>query len=273
MDHGVFGYGIDLRPEHYDALLETLPAIDWIEVISDRFMQDIEQRRLDVLERVRAHYPVALHGVGLSLGSVDPLDTGYLARLKTLAETVDAVCVSDHLAWSSFAGTELDLLPLPYTEEALRHVVERVRRAQDQLGRRILLENPSSYVSFSASTMSEWEFLAAVAHEADCGILLDLNNVHVSARNHGFAALEYVRALPPGRVCQLHLAGHRDLGDVLVDTHEGPVPPAVWELYRECLRWHGPVPTIIEWDTGVPALDVLVSEALQSARIAAEMAS
>ncbi len=267
------GHGIDLRPEHYHDLLEQRPELDWVEVISDRFLQRLEHRRTDVLERVRGHYPVSLHGVGLSIGSADPLDRDYLARLKTLADRIEPVWVSDHLAWSSFAASDLDLLPLPFTAETLAHVVARVRDVQDLLGRRLLLENPSSYLSYACSTMGEAEFLGAVAEQADCGILLDVNNVLVSARNVGFDPHEYLRALPRARVLQIHLAGHQDVGDFLVDTHQGPVPDPVWSLYREALTLFGRVATVVEWDTGVPALDVLVAEAARSARLSSEVFS
>lgn len=263
------GYGFDLKFEHHAELLARRPKVDWVEVISDRFLTRGEHRRLPLLEQVRAAYPLALHGVGMSLGSAEPLDRAYLRALRELVRAVDPVYVSDHLAWSSFAGSELDLMPLPWTEEVLAHVAARVREAQDFLGCRLLVENPSSYLALCGSTMRECDFLAALAERADCGILLDVNNVYVTATNHGFDAGEYVRALPPERVEQMHVAGHDDAGDLLLDTHRGPVPEPVWDLYRLAVEHCGPRATIVEWDTDVPALDVLVAEAQRSATMAA----
>jgi uncharacterized protein len=265
------GHGIDLRPEHYQSLLEAPLEMDWVEVISERFLGTRGGIRLDVLERVRREVPVSLHGTTMSVGSVDPLDRDYLGALKALADRIEPVWVSDHLAWSSFGGADLDLFPLPYTEESLDHVVARVVAIQEALGRTFLLENPSSYVAFRSSAIPECDFLAAVAQRADCGILLDVNNVYVSARNLGFDPGEYLSAIPPDRVHEIHLAGHRDLGGLLADTHEGPVPSAVWELYREAVRRFGPVPTIVEWDTAVPELDTMVAESRRAALIEKEV--
>jgi uncharacterized protein len=265
------GHGIDLKPEHSGRFLDETPPVDWVEVISERFLNVRGGAQAQVLERVRSNFPVTLHGVGLSLGSVDPLDGAYLKSLRALADRVEPVFVSDHLAWASMNGTEMDLMPLPHTEEALDHVVGRVQQVQDLLGRRLLLENPSSYVRLRGSTMAEWEFLAAVACRADCGILLDVNNVYVSSRNHGFAPLDYLDGLPADRVLQIHLAGHRDLGDVVVDTHEGPVPDCVWDLYAQAVARFGAVPTIVEWDTGVPPLEVMVAESARAAALEARV--
>jgi hypothetical protein len=265
------GHGIDLRPEHYQDLLAQRPRIDWIEVVSDRFLHGGETRRVGTLERIRADYPITLHGLGLSIGSVDPLNMDYVQRLAALARRVDPVWISDHLAWSSYAGSELDLLPLPFTDEALRHVVQRVRVVQDYLNRQILLENPSSYVTFRESTMTEAQFLAQVAEQADCGILLDINNMYVSGRNNGFDPHAYLLELPGERVCQIHLAGHHDTGDLLVDTHEGPIQEPVWDLYRQAIDLWGRLPTIVEWDTGTPSLEQLLAEARKSAMIATEV--
>jgi hypothetical protein len=263
------GFGVGLRPPHYGHVLETRPAVDWFEVISENFLVD-GGRPLDVLARVRADYPLVLHGVSLSIGSADPLDRGYLTRLRTLAERIEPAWISDHLCWSGIGGhTVHDLLPLPYSEQALGHVVERVGRVQDLLGRRIALENVSSYLTFCDSALPEWEFLAAVAERADCAILLDVNNVFVSAFNHGFDAADYLRGVPVERVVQFHLAGHSDHGTHLLDTHDHPVRDAVWELYATALRRFGALPTLIEWDDQIPPFEQLHAEAHRAAAVAA----
>jgi uncharacterized protein (UPF0276 family) len=221
-----------------------------------------------VLERVRRQAPVVLHGVSLGIGNVEPLSAHYLRSLAALIERVEPAWVSDHLCWGGSGGHYAhDLLPLPYSQEALAHVVERVSRVQERLGRQILLENVSSYVAFRASELPEWEFLAEVARRADCGILLDVNNVLVSARNHGFSAETYVDALPDDRIGQLHLAGHSDAGSYLFDSHVGPVPDAVWALYQRVLQRVGPVPTLVEWDEAVPPFDVVAAEAGRAAAL------
>ena len=225
-----------------------------------------------MLERARAICPVVLHGVSLSLGSTDPLSEPYLRALRALAERVAPAWVSDHLCWGSVGGHYAhDLLPLPYTEEALDHVVERVRTVQDRLGRQILIENVSSYLTFTHSAMPEWEFLAAVAERADCGILLDVNNVYVSAVNHGFDAERYILAVPADRVGQIHLAGHSHRGTHLLDTHDGHVAPAVWDLYRVAVRRCGRVSTLVEWDDRIPEWDVLCAEAERARVVEAEI--
>jgi len=255
------GHGVGLRTQHYPLVLEGRARADWFEVISENFMVR-GGRPLAVLDRARAAAPVVLHGVSLSLGSVAPLNRRYLAELGALAERIAPAWVSDHLCWSRCGRHYAhDLFPLPYTEEALRHVVARVREVQERLGRRILVENVSSYVTFTHSTMPEWEFLSAVAEQADCGILLDVNNVYVSAVNHGFDAAAYLDAVPAARVGQIHLAGHRDEGTHLLDTHDGPVVSAVWALYRHAVRRFGRVSTLIEWDERVPDFDTLAAEA------------
>lgn len=254
------GFGIGLRTQHYEALLDQRANIDWLEVLTDNYLV-AGGKPLHFLGRIREQYPIALHGVALSIGSTDELDREYLWQVKTLASRFDAAWISDHLCWTGIAGRNThDLLPLPYTEEALRHVVERVRMAQDILERRIVLENVSSYVSFKASTLSEAEFLRAVAEEADCLILLDVNNVHVSSVNHGLDALAYLDAMPAGRVQQLHLAGHDDGGPCLVDTHDRAVPAAVWKLYVEAVHRFGAIAVSIERDAKIPPLVDLVAE-------------
>ncbi|HEV3031300.1 MAG TPA: DUF692 domain-containing protein [Polyangia bacterium] len=266
------GHGIGLRAEHYAEVLETNPPVDWFEVISDNFMVPGGNPRR-VLRAVRERWPVVLHGVSLSLGSADPLDARYLDALAALAREIEPAIVSDHLCWSSHGGAYAhDLLPLPFTEEALVHVAERVLRVQDHLQRQILVENVSSYVAFTQSTMTEWQFLAALAARTDCGLLLDANNVFVSAHNHGFDARAFIDAIPVGRVGQFHLAGHSRLGELLLDTHDQPVRDEVWELYRHAVRRFGAVPTLIEWDDKLPPLGRVVEESLRAKAVAAETA-
>ena len=266
------GCGVGLRSEHYEFITQAWPAMDWFEAISENFM-DSGGRPLAILESVRARYPVALHGVALSIGSTDPLDRTYLARLKTLADRIEPAIVSDHLCWTGVEGEQLhDLLPLPFTEESLRHVVERVQQVQEALGRRLLLENVSAYVTFRHSTMPEWEFLTAVAQRSGCGILLDLNNIYVNAYNHQFDARDYLRHIPGELVGQFHLAGHTDMGAYLFDTHSRPVIDAVWGLYRNALDRWGPVTTLIEWDEEIPPFPRLAEEADRARAIAAELA-
>lgn len=264
------GHGIGLRPKHYPQVLDGRRA-DWFEVISENFMIR-GGRPLAVLEQVRADAPVVLHGVSLSIGSTDPLNGPYLDELRALIDRIQPAWVSDHLCWGSHGRRYAhDLLPLPYTDEALRHVVERVCRVQDRLGRRILLENVSSYVAFAHSTMPEWTFLSAVAEGADCGILLDVNNVFVSAVNHGFRGTDYLAGLPADRIGQVHLAGHSDHGTHLLDTHDAAVPGDVWDLYRDAVRRFGPIPTLVEWDDHIPPLDDVLAEAERARAAEAEV--
>ena len=253
--------GIGLRAPHYRELLDTLPPIGWFEVHSENFFGDGGQP-LFFLEKFRAHYPLSLHGVGLSLGSTDPLNSTHLKKLKRLADRFEPGLVSDHLCWSSVGGQFLnDLLPLPYTEEALNHVVTRVGEAQDFLRRQILVENVSSYLQYTHSTITEWEFLAEVARRAGCGILLDINNIYVSAVNHQFDPKLYLDAIPVHSVQEIHLAGFDTNGECLIDTHGKPVFDAVWPLYQYAIERIGAKPTLIEWDTDIPTLDVLLGEA------------
>ncbi|MDP3702964.1 MAG: DUF692 domain-containing protein [Candidatus Omnitrophota bacterium] len=255
------GCGVGLRTGHYDVITREWPRVDWFEAISENFM-DSGGRPLGILEAVRARYPVALHGVSLSIGSTDPLDSRYLEHLKALADRIDPAIVSDHLCWTGVDGENLhDLLPLPFTEEAVRHVAQRVQQVQEFLGRRILLENVSTYVTFRHSTMPEWEFLTVVAERSGCGVLLDLNNIYVNAYNHQFDPVEYLTHIPGELVGQFHLAGHTDMGGYLFDTHSRPVIDAVWELYRTALARWGPVTTLIEWDEDIPPFERLAEEA------------
>jgi hypothetical protein len=264
------GHGIGLRTRHFARFQEERPPVSWVEVVTENFMAD-GGRPIAVLEKVRRDVPVVLHGVSLSIGSLDPLSGSYLAELKKLVTRIEPAMVTDHLCWGTHRGQYVhDLLPLPYTEESLAHVASRVAAVQEFLGRRILLENPSSYVTFRDSTMTEWEFLSALCRQADCGILLDVNNVYVSARNLGFDPIAYLDGIDAGRVGQFHLAGHSDKGRYLLDTHDEPVPPAVWDLYREALRRFGRVPSLVEWDDHIPPLDEVVAQSRRAAEIEAE---
>jgi uncharacterized protein (UPF0276 family) len=258
------GVGVGLRTVHFGHILARKPEVDWFEVLSENFL-DTGGRPLHVLDQVAERYPVVLHGVSLSIGSVDPLDRDYLRKLKALARRTRARWVSDHLCWTGVLGRNVhDLLPMPYTEEALRHTTERVRQVSDILERPLVLENPSSYVEFAASTMPESEFLARLARDADCGLLLDVNNVYVSAFNHGFDAAAYIDAMPADRVVQYHLAGHTHHGTHIVDTHSDHAVPEVWQLYARACRRTGPVSTLYEWDENIPAFEVMHAEALKA---------
>jgi uncharacterized protein (UPF0276 family) len=264
------GHGVGLRPKHYPHLWDGTARVDWFEAISENYMV-AGGRPVAALERARAQAPLVLHGVSLSLGSTDPLDEAYLRDLRSLVARFEPAWISDHLCWSGVGGQYAhDLLPLPYTEEALAHVVGRIAEVQERLGRRLLVENVSSYLTYAHSTIAEWDFLGAVAERADCGILLDVNNVHVSAENHGFDGRDYIAGLPADRVGQIHLAGHTDMGTHLLDTHDGPVIDAVWDLYRLALRRFGRVSTLVEWDDHIPALDVVCAEAERARAVEAE---
>ena len=257
--------GVGLRAPHYREVIETRPPVGWLEVHSENYFGD-GGAPLYYLEQARRLYPLSLHGVGLSLGSADELNRGHLAKLKALIGRFEPALVSDHLSWSSIDGRYLnDLLPLPYTEEALAHIVRRINEAQEVLGRELLIENPSSYLQYAHSTIPEWEFLAETAARAGCGILLDVNNVYVSGRNHGFDPQRYLSAIPVDAVREIHLAGHTvnryEDGEILIDSHSTRVCAEVWALYREAAQRFGHVPTLIEWDTDLPALAVLVEEA------------
>lgn len=262
------GYGLGLRPDHYRDILDGDPAVDWFEVVSENYMVE-GGKPLYYLDRIRERYPLVMHGVSMSIGGTDPLDRDYLRRLKALAGRIEPEWVSDHLCWTGFEGRQLhDLLPLPYTEEAVAHVAERVMQVQEYLDRRILLENVSSYVTYRHSAMSEWEFLRAVAERADCLILLDVNNVYVSATNHGFDPEAYLEGVPPERVSQFHLAGHSRNGGIVVDTHDDDVPDPVWRLYAAAVRRFGRVSTMIERDADIPPLGDLLAELACARRIA-----
>jgi uncharacterized protein (UPF0276 family) len=265
------GFGLGLRTDHYEEILAGQPGVDWYELLSENYLVP-GGKPLHYLDRIRSDYPVVMHGVSLSIGSSDPLDMNYLRALKALAERVSPHWISDHLCWTGVSGRNThDLLPLPYTEEALAQVVAKVEAVQDYLGRRILLENVSSYVGYKDSELTEWEFLAEIARRADCLILLDVNNIHVSAYNHGFDAEAYLEAIPAERVQQIHLAGHSNCGDHIIDTHDADVIDPVWDLYAKAIARLGPVSTMIERDDHIPPLADLVSE-LDHARRVAEVA-
>ncbi len=265
-------FGLGLRAEHYEEIAASPGKVSWFEALSENYMVD-GGNPLYWLDTIRRDYPMALHGVSLSIGSIDPLDAKYLDDLKALVERVQPMWVSDHLCFTGLRGLNMhDLLPLPYTEEALNHVAERVSRVQDHLGRRLVLENVSSYVTYATSEMTEWEFIAALAERADCEILLDVNNVYVSAFNHEFDALAFLRAMPRARVRQFHLAGHTHKGSHIIDTHDHPIVPDVWELYAEAVRLFPGVPTMIERDADIPPYDDLLGELDQARAIAARVA-
>lgn len=258
------GLGVGLRGVHFSHILEQWPAVDWFEVISENYI-DSQGRARHVLDQVAARYPVVMHGVSLSIGSVDPLDHDYLARVKRLADAIGARWVSDHLCWTGVLGVNThDLLPLPLNEETLRHVVARVRIVQEVLERPLVLENPSTYITFADSTLSDWEFLSRLADEADCGLLLDVNNVYVSCVNHDWDPVAYIRGITPERVVQFHLAGHTNRGTHLIDTHDGHVINPVWELYRLAHQLTGGASTLLEWDAKIPEFPVLHAEVLKA---------
>lgn len=254
------GLGVGLRSTHFQHILEHGPGVDWFEVISENFIDNHGHAR-HVLETVADRVPVVLHGVSLSIGSTDALDFGYLAKLKQLAADVKPAWISDHLCWTGVASVNShDLLPLPLTEESLRHVTARVEQVQDFLERPLILENPSTYMQFRQSSMPEWEFLGRLAERTGCGLLLDVNNVYVSAFNHGFDAADYIARLPHERIVQIHLAGPTDCGAYLVDTHDHPVPEPVWQLYALAQRLTGGVSTLLEWDGKIPSYPELLAE-------------
>jgi uncharacterized protein (UPF0276 family) len=269
MNHSGFaplGFGVGLRRCHYSRILHELPSMDWFEVISENFMVE-GGRPLQVLDDVRSHYPVVMHGVSLSIGSTDPLNLVYLKQLAAAARRFEPAWISDHLCWTGVAGHSLhDLLPLAYTDEAVRHVAGRIRQVQEMLERTIVIENVSSYIEFKCSHLSEWEFVSTVADEADCAILLDINNIFVNAFNHGLDPVRYIDSVPVERVVQFHLAGHSDHGTYLLDTHDHPIRPEVWKLYEHAVSRFGRLPTLIEWDDNIPEFEVLAAAAEEARR-------
>ena len=254
------GFGLGLRYPHYQHILHTRPKVGWFEIISENFI-DAHKGHWEFLAELNKTYPIVMHGVSLSIGGIDPLNRDYLNKLKTLAEFLKTPWVSDHLCWTGIAHRNThDLLPVPYTEDALSHIVDRIKQVQDILGRPLVIENPSSYVAFKDSTMSEWEFIARMSEGADCGLLLDVNNIFVSAFNHRFDAKAYIDALPGDRVVQIHLAGHTNNKTHIIDTHDDFVTDDVWKLYEYTINKLGPVTTMVEWDDKIPEFDVLLGE-------------
>jgi uncharacterized protein (UPF0276 family) len=264
LGHPHLGFGVGLRTVHFSHILKQRPDIDWFEVISENYL-DSGGRARHVLDQVAERYPVVMHGVSMSIGSTDPLNFDYLRKLKQLAKDVRARWVSDHLCWTGVAGINThDLLPIPLNEHTLKHVVERIRTVQDVLERPLVLENPSTYLGFADDTMPEWEFLARMAEQADCGLLLDVNNVYVSSVNNDFDPVEYIRSVPHERVVQFHLAGHTNCRTHLIDTHDGQVIEEVWELYRLARQLIGDVSTLLEWDAKIPEFPVVHAEVLKA---------
>ncbi len=270
-DTPYLGFGLGLRTDHFHDVLQQKPALDWFEVVSENFMVDGGKPKY-YLHAIRERYPMVMHGVSLSIGSTDPINYDYLRKLKVLANELQPEWLSDHLCWTGAHQTNShDLLPLPYNEEALSHVVDRVSAVQDFLGRQILLENVSSYITYKESVMTEWDFLNEVAARADCHILLDINNIYVSARNHDFSCRDYLNGIAENRVRQFHLAGHSDYGDYVIDTHDHDVADPVWDLYREALKRFGLISTMIERDDNIPPLEDLLAELDVARRIANEV--
>lgn len=267
--HDYLGFGLGLRPAHYTDILANKLDVDWFEAITEDYLVP-GGNRLYYLERVRENYPIAMHGVSLSIGSCDPLDWNYLKQLKNLAKRIKPCWISDHLCWTGVSGTNLhDLLPLPFTQDAIKHVVERVTQVQDYLQCQILLENVSSYVTYNQSEMTEWEFITQVAEEANCLILLDINNIYVSAFNHNFNPMDYIHGVPARRVQQFHIAGHSNFGTHIIDTHDHSIIDPVWDLYRNAVKHFGPISTMIERDDNIPPINELLIE-LQKAQSLAE---
>lgn len=254
------GFGLGLRTEHYNTILESKPKVDWFEALSENYMIP-GGKPLDFLDKIRADYPMVMHGVSLSIGSTAEVDKDYLRDLKKLADRIQPAWISDHLCWTGVHGQNMhDLLPLPYTEETAKHVAERVKIVQDYLGRQILLENVSSYASYTDSSMTEWEFISQISEAADCLLLLDVNNIYVSSYNHQFDAKAFIDGVPARRIQQIHLAGHQNNGDYIIDTHDAPVIDPVWDLYAYAIARFGQVSTMIERDDHIPELEVLVAE-------------
>jgi uncharacterized protein len=267
------GFGLGVRPQHYEDLLgDFAGSVSWLEALTENYLVP-GGKPLHYLERLRERYPIVFHGVSLSIGGTDPLDEDYLDAVRALGARVEPAWISDHLCWTGVDGLNLhDLLPLPFTEGVVRHVVARVEHVQERLGRRIALENVSTYVTFGQSDMTEWDFLREIAQRADCLLLLDVNNVYVNSVNHGFDPLAYLRGLPRERIQQFHLAGHREQNGFLIDTHDAPVCDAVWRLYAAALARFGPRATMIERDDSIPPLPELLAE-LEHARSLAATAN
>lgn len=264
------GFGLGLRAEHYQDVLEQKPRdIDWFEIISENYMIE-GGKPLYFLDKIRQDYPMVMHGVSLSVGSTDPLNMDYLKQLKALVERVEPLWFSDHLCWTGVDHKNMhDLLPMPYTEAAVNHFADRISQVQDFMGRQMLIENLSSYITYSEDAMTEWEFLSAVAEKADCYLLLDVNNIYVSSYNHHFDPMDYLQGIPAERVWQHHLAGHENTGNLIIDTHDHPIIDPVWELYQKTAELLGPVSTMIERDGNIPPLQEVIAELNRAREIAA----
>lgn len=261
------GFGLGLRPDYYEEILTQKPDLDWFEIVTENYLIP-GGKPLYYLEKIRANYPIVMHGVSLSLGSSDPLDIDYLRQLNALVARVEPAWISDHLCWTGVNGINAhDLLPIPYTRQAMTHLVARIQQVQDFLGRPILIENVSSYLSYKQSEMTEWEFIGELVKRAGCYILLDVNNVYVSAINHQFDPLDYIQAMPAERVVQIHLAGHANHGDYIIDTHDAAVIQPVWDLYAATIQHLGQVSTMIERDANMPPLAELLAEVNEARRI------
>lgn len=261
------GLGLGLRHQHFEYILQHRPKVDWFEIISENFIADHGWCK-HVLMKIREHYPVVMHGVSLSIGSCDPINTNYLSDLKRLAQEVQPHWISDHLCWTGIHNINThDLLPVPLTEESLEHICRRIMQVQDFLERPLILENPSTYLSFQASTINEWDFLNAMADETGCGLLIDVNNIYVSARNHGFDPVQYVEKLHHKNIVQVHISGHTDLGSHCIDTHDQPVSEAVWQLYARLKRYTGDISTLLEWDANIPDFPELYAELLKAKNV------
>ena len=270
LDEEFLGFGLGLRSDYYQQIIDEKPAVDWFEILSENYMVD-GGKPLYFLDKIRADYPMVMHGVSMSIGSTDPLDYDYLKQLKALAARVEPHWISDHLCWTGQNQVNLhDLMPLPYTQEAVNHVAARIREVQDFLGRQLVIENVSSYVTYREDEMTEWDFIAQITKAADCHLLLDVNNVYVSARNHGFDPIDYMNAIPIEAVRQLHLAGHTDYGTYVVDTHDQPVPDPVWDLSVKVFERFGAVPAMIERDDNMPQFSQLMAELAHLRHIAKE---
>ncbi|MDX2503618.1 MAG: DUF692 domain-containing protein [Gammaproteobacteria bacterium] len=262
------GYGLGLRKEHYQDVIDTLPDVDWFEILTENYLVP-GGKPLYFLDQIAERYPLVMHGVSMNIGNTEALDKNYLQQVKNLQNRINARWLSDHLCWTGTSGTNAhDLLPLPYTEETVKHVAGRIEQVQDFLGRRMLIENVSSYISYQPSEMTEWEFLSEIAQRADCLLLLDINNIYVSAVNHEFDPLDYLLSIPPQRVQQFHLAGHSDYGDYLIDTHDMPICNAVWSLYAQAVEHFGDVTFMIERDDNIPPLVELLRELNRAREVA-----
>ena len=263
------GFGLGLRPDYYEEILATKPAVDWFEILTENYLIP-GGKPLYYLQQIREHFPIVMHGVSLSIGSSDSLDTAYLAQVKDLAARVEPQWISDHLCWTGIEGVNIhDLLPIPYTYQAVHHIVSRIQQVQDFLGRPLLIENVSSYLTYKQSELSEWDFINEIVRQAGCFILLDVNNVYVSSVNHQFNPLEYIYAMPTDRVAQIHLAGHSNYGDYIIDTHDAPIINEVWDLYSATIKYLGPISTMVERDDNMPPLAELLAE-MQHAQYLAE---